>query len=168
MTSEQLSRVSLSILSTCISLPPPNPLARLFLITRSSTWSRILMTGGIPFIQHTEKRCPALSTTLCPTHRGQSREYGCLLHRRKRKIWGFHQYVFSSSPCTRLIPAQYTSPTTGGNLVTPTGEIVGKHDGMWYYTIGQGAKVSGMGMKMFVAKKGVGVDGKDILVVPGS
>jgi hypothetical protein len=60
------------------------------------------------------------------------------------------------------------SPTTGGNLVTPSGEIVGKHDGMWYYTIGQGAKVSGMGMKMFVAKKGVGVDGKDILVVPGS
>jgi len=68
----------------------------------------------------------------------------------------------------KLIPAQYTSPTTGGNLVTPSGEIVGKHDGMWYYTIGQGAKVSGMGVKMFVAKKGVGVDGKDILVVPGS
>ena len=52
--------------------------------------------------------------------------------------------------------------------MTPSGEIVGKHDGMWYYTIGQGAKVSGMGTKMFIAKKGVGVDGKDILVVPGS
>jgi tRNA-specific 2-thiouridylase len=39
---------------------------------------------------------------------------------------------------------------------------------MWYYTIGQGAKVSGMGIKMFVAKKGVGEEGRDILVVPGS
>ena len=39
---------------------------------------------------------------------------------------------------------------------------------MWYYTIGQGAKVSGMSTKMFVAKKGVGEDGNDILVVPGS
>ena len=39
---------------------------------------------------------------------------------------------------------------------------------MWYYTIGQGAKVYGMSTKMFVATKGVGKDGNDILVVPGS
>jgi tRNA U34 2-thiouridine synthase MnmA/TrmU len=52
--------------------------------------------------------------------------------------------------------------------VTPTGERVGKNEGMWYYTIGQGAKLSGMREKWFVAKKGVGEGGRDVLVVPGS
>jgi tRNA-specific 2-thiouridylase len=39
---------------------------------------------------------------------------------------------------------------------------------MWYYTIGQGAKLSGKSEKWFVAKKGVGQGSNDILVVPGS
>jgi tRNA U34 2-thiouridine synthase MnmA/TrmU len=39
---------------------------------------------------------------------------------------------------------------------------------MWYYTIGQGAKLAGKNQKWFVAKKGVGEGGNDILVVPGS
>lgn len=64
--------------------------------------------------------------------------------------------------------AQYTSPSTSGHLVTPTGERVGKNEGMWYCTIGQGAKLSGMKEKWFVARKGVGEEGKDVLVVPGS
>jgi hypothetical protein len=38
---------------------------------------------------------------------------------------------------------------------------------MWYYTEGQKAKIGGMKEGWFVAKKKVGVEGNDILVVPG-
>ncbi|WVF67811.1 tRNA (5-methylaminomethyl-2-thiouridylate)-methyltransferase [Kwoniella sp. CBS 6097] len=65
--------------------------------------------------------------------------------------------------------AQYTTPPESqGRLVLPSGEVVGSHDGLWYYTIGQRAKIANQAKPLFVAKKGVGVDRQDILVVPGS
>ncbi|WVQ95428.1 tRNA (5-methylaminomethyl-2-thiouridylate)-methyltransferase [Kwoniella sp. CBS 9459] len=65
--------------------------------------------------------------------------------------------------------AQYTTPPESqGRLVLPSGEVVGTHDGLWYYTIGQRAKIANQAKPLFVAKKGVGEDGQDILVVPGS
>lgn len=34
-----------------------------------------------------------------------------------------------------------------------TGEILGEHQGLWTYTIGQGAKLAGMSKKTFVCRK---------------
>jgi tRNA U34 2-thiouridine synthase MnmA/TrmU len=47
-----------------------------------------------------------------------------------------------------------------------TGEQIGKHQGLWSYTIGQGARVSGMPEKMFVVRKDVNT--KTVYVVPGT
>ena len=65
--------------------------------------------------------------------------------------------------------AQYTSPPPSqGYLVDSEGKRLGEHQGLWYYTIGQGARLGGMSDPWFVARKGVGETGQDILVVPGS
>ena len=65
--------------------------------------------------------------------------------------------------------AQYiTPPTTQGYLVDLAGERLGEHKGLWHYTVGQGARLGGMLEPFFVAQKGVGESGQDILVVPGS
>lgn len=66
--------------------------------------------------------------------------------------------------------AQYTQPTTEspGNLITPTGEILGPHNGLWHYTIGQRARLPSKEERWFVARKGVGESKKDVLVVPGA
>ncbi|WWC64946.1 tRNA (5-methylaminomethyl-2-thiouridylate)-methyltransferase [Kwoniella dejecticola CBS 10117] len=64
--------------------------------------------------------------------------------------------------------SQYTSPPSAqGHLVSPSGDILGTHKGLWYYTIGQRAKIPNQLQPMFVARKGVGRGGQDILVVPG-
>ncbi|WVO12428.1 tRNA (5-methylaminomethyl-2-thiouridylate)-methyltransferase [Cryptococcus depauperatus] len=64
--------------------------------------------------------------------------------------------------------SQYTSPPETGYLVTLTGDRLGEHKGLWHYTIGQRARIANQHKPMFVAKKGVGQTGQDILVVPGS
>lgn len=65
--------------------------------------------------------------------------------------------------------AQYiTPPSQQGYLVDPEGNRLGEHNGLWHYTIGQGARLGGMLEPWFVAKKGVGETGQDIQVVPGS
>lgn len=52
--------------------------------------------------------------------------------------------------------SQYISePSMPGNFVdVDTGEIVGRHNGAIYYTIGQGAKISGAVVRYFVCGKG--------------
>ncbi|WWD20918.1 tRNA (5-methylaminomethyl-2-thiouridylate)-methyltransferase [Kwoniella shandongensis] len=64
--------------------------------------------------------------------------------------------------------SQYTSPPESpGHLVNLSGKRLAPHKGLWYYTIGQRAKVANQLQPLFVAKKGVGENGQDILVVPG-
>ena len=74
------------------------------------------------------------------------------------------------SPCASSeFLAQYiTPPSQQGYLVDPEGNRLGEHNGLWHYTIGQGARLGGMLEPWFVAKKGVGETGQDIQVVPGS
>jgi len=67
------------------------------------------------------------------------------------------------------IVAQYASaPKMQGYLVDTEGHRLGEHKGLWHYTIGQGARLGGMVEPYFVARKGVGESGNDILVVPGA
>ena len=49
--------------------------------------------------------------------------------------------------------SQYIPPEPGPILHVVTGEEVGRHNGVWEYTIGQGAKLPGLGEKLFVAGK---------------
>lgn len=72
-----------------------------------------------------------------------------------------------SSSLDFLLSAQYTSPPEPGYLINLSGERLAEHKGLWYYTVGQRARVANQLKPMFVAKKGVGEKGTDILVVPG-
>ncbi|EPQ57770.1 tRNA 5-methylaminomethyl-2-thiouridylate-methyltransferase [Gloeophyllum trabeum ATCC 11539] len=62
--------------------------------------------------------------------------------------------------------SQYVPPKPGDIVDLETGKVVGQHQGLWTYTIGQGAKIRGLPEKAFVAKK----DPKSnvVYVVPGS
>lgn len=58
--------------------------------------------------------------------------------------------------------------TEPGYLVDLEGNQISPHKGLWNFTIGQRARIPGMDDRWFVAKKGVGKSGLDILVVPGA
>ncbi|ODN73065.1 tRNA (5-methylaminomethyl-2-thiouridylate)-methyltransferase [Cryptococcus amylolentus CBS 6039] len=62
--------------------------------------------------------------------------------------------------------SQYTSPPPPGFFTTPSGTPLQQHKGLWHYTIGQKARLGGQKEVLFVAKKGVGREGQDIVVVP--
>jgi tRNA U34 2-thiouridine synthase MnmA/TrmU len=51
--------------------------------------------------------------------------------------------------------AQYIPPEPGPIIDLVTGEKVGMHQGLWTFTIGQGAKLAGMNEKTYVARKDV-------------
>ncbi|TKA56164.1 hypothetical protein B0A53_01454 [Rhodotorula sp. CCFEE 5036] len=55
-------------------------------------------------------------------------------------------------------------PSLPGDIITETGKVVGRHDGLWRYTVGERARISGLPEAVFVAKK----DSKDntVVVVP--
>ena len=59
-------------------------------------------------------------------------------------------------------------PKNPGNIVTDSGKIVGVHDGLMYYTLGQrkGLKIGGQGKPWFVAHKNI--DDNTLVVVQGS
>lgn len=67
-----------------------------------------------------------------------------------------------------MAAAQYVTTPTEGWFVNPSGERIAKHRGLSFYTIGQRPGLGGMPGKWFIAKKGLGENGADILVVPGS
>ena len=50
------------------------------------------------------------------------------------------------------------TPSPGNFVDIDTGKIVGKHQGSMYYTVGQGAKISGASIKYFVCGKGDGTN----------
>ncbi|KDR73743.1 hypothetical protein GALMADRAFT_72401 [Galerina marginata CBS 339.88] len=60
----------------------------------------------------------------------------------------------------------YIDPSPGPIINKLTGETIGEHGGLWNFTIGQNARVPGMGQKMFVVEKDKNTNA--IMVVPGS
>jgi tRNA U34 2-thiouridine synthase MnmA/TrmU len=54
-----------------------------------------------------------------------------------------------------------------GYMVDSDGNKLKEHAGLWHFTEGQNAGIPGQPQAMYVAAKGVGESGKDILVVPG-
>lgn len=58
-------------------------------------------------------------------------------------------------------------PSKPGNIVDmATGKVVGHHDGLWQFTIGQRARIMSMSEKAFVAHKDV--EKNEIQVVLGT
>ncbi|KZS88403.1 5-methylaminomethyl-2-thiouridylate-methyltransferase [Sistotremastrum niveocremeum HHB9708] len=60
---------------------------------------------------------------------------------------------------------QYLTPKPG-KIVNEDGEVIGEHQGLWRYTIGQGAKLRGMPTRMYVSKKDH--EKNEVMVVPSS
>lgn len=58
----------------------------------------------------------------------------------------------------------YIPNTPGPFVELDTNQVVGQHQGLWYFTIGENARIPGMKQRMFVARK----DAKNnaIYVVP--
>ncbi|KAG8893829.1 hypothetical protein FRB99_001678 [Tulasnella sp. 403] len=61
--------------------------------------------------------------------------------------------------------SQYLPPNPGP-IVDLKGNTIGQHQGLWSYTIGQGARIPGQPTKMFVAAKNI--ERNTIVAVPGS
>ena len=49
--------------------------------------------------------------------------------------------------------AQYIKPKPGPIKELETDRVVGRHQGLWSYTIGQKARIPGLAQKAFVARK---------------
>jgi tRNA U34 2-thiouridine synthase MnmA/TrmU len=61
--------------------------------------------------------------------------------------------------------AHYLPPNSGCIVNLSTGECIGKHQGLWSITIGQGARLPSMAEKMYFAQKDVATN--TAFVVPG-
>ncbi|BGP13891.1 hypothetical protein JCM10213_002530 [Rhodosporidiobolus nylandii] len=44
-------------------------------------------------------------------------------------------------------------PPSPGNIEDESGKVVGRHNGLWRYTVGERARISGLSEKMFVGRK---------------
>ena len=64
-----------------------------------------------------------------------------------------------------IFPASYIQPNPGSIIDKLTGKKIGEHSGLWNFTIGQNARISGMPEKLFVVSKDL--DNNIIYVVPG-
>ncbi|KAI0693356.1 tRNA-specific 2-thiouridylase [Cytidiella melzeri] len=62
--------------------------------------------------------------------------------------------------------SQYISPKSGSIINATTRKVLGSHNGIWAYTIGQNARIPGLAQKMFVSGKDASRN--EILVVEGS
>ncbi|KAI0797492.1 tRNA-specific 2-thiouridylase, partial [Abortiporus biennis] len=62
--------------------------------------------------------------------------------------------------------AKYIPPNPGPIVELATGRVIGTHNGLWSFTIGQNARVKGMPEKMFVCEKDI--EKNTLYVVPGS
>ncbi|GAA5991297.1 hypothetical protein JCM5350_005325 [Sporobolomyces pararoseus] len=57
-------------------------------------------------------------------------------------------------------------PQSPGNIEDVNGKVFGQHQGLWKYTVGEGARLSGLPEKLFVAKKDP--ERNAVIVVPKS
>lgn len=62
--------------------------------------------------------------------------------------------------------ASYFVPNPGPIVNQVTGHPIGRHTGLWNFTVGQNVRLQGQPQKMFVSNKNSGLN--TIYVVPGS
>lgn len=109
-------------------------------------------------------------------------EDGGYQRQRGARVWAFVLWDRSDdsktlSVCSNLredtrsftdfrVAAQYIQPKPGYIVDAVTHRILGTHQGLWGYTIGQNARIPGLREKMFVSEKDASEN--VIFVVPGS
>ena len=71
--------------------------------------------------------------------------------------------VHDEMALTRAITDSYIPPSPG-DIEDVDGKVLGRHEGLWKYTVGEGARLSGLPQKMFVARKDV--ERNVVIVVP--
>jgi tRNA U34 2-thiouridine synthase MnmA/TrmU len=54
---------------------------------------------------------------------------------------------------SHVLTGDYVAPRPGPILEIDTNVELGQHNGLWTYTIGQGARLPGLSSKLFVAAK---------------
>lgn len=64
------------------------------------------------------------------------------------------------------LTAAYIPPNPGRIIDMTSGAVIGKHNGLWQYTIGENARLGGMVRRMFVAHKDI--DTNTVYAVPGT
>jgi tRNA U34 2-thiouridine synthase MnmA/TrmU len=69
--------------------------------------------------------------------------------RLRRTLLNNHPVDFGAN----LLVGDYVAPHPGPILEIDTNVQLGQHNGLWTYTIGQGAKLPGLSRKLFVAGK---------------
>jgi tRNA U34 2-thiouridine synthase MnmA/TrmU len=80
-----------------------------------------------------------------------------MLRWREEKVQRFLECVPVPS-CTMVIfscftQAEYIPPNPGPIIDLSTGKQIAEHRGLWTFTIGQNARISGLKTKTFVARK---------------
>lgn len=99
---------------------------------------------------------------------GPAGEHGHLLRRGEKEVSRLSVYVkrplfwICKAHCKT---AQYIPPNPGKIVHAETQEVVGTHEGLWNFTIGQGARLRGHAQRLFVSAKDVHEN--IIYVVPG-
>lgn len=90
-----------------------------------------------------------------------------MLRRWKIKIQPFPWWVLIYElECFQLLSASYLSSSPGPMVDETTGKVVAQHNGIWNFTIGECARISGLSEKMFVSGKNLATN--TIHVVPGT
>ena len=93
-------------------------------------------------------------------HERQERQYGNMFRRCEERVqWllGYVQRSFTTFQKESLLKltsfADSYLPQSPGNIEDVNGKVFGQHHGLWKYTVGEGARLSGLPEKLFVAKK---------------
>jgi tRNA U34 2-thiouridine synthase MnmA/TrmU len=83
----------------------------------------------------------------------------CFIGTRDRFGNFLGEILSSRLPWTRsltfLRPSDSYLEPKPGDIEDATGRVVGKHSGLWRYTIGEGARLSGFPAKMYVGRKDI-------------
>ncbi|KAG9012124.1 hypothetical protein FRB94_011819 [Tulasnella sp. JGI-2019a] len=116
----------------------------------SSVNQKQLSQAIFPLAEYTKEQVRDLARTRkLPTAARPDSVGLCFVGQKERRIDKFLSHYLTPHP---------------GPITDPQGKVLGEHQGLWTYTIGQCARIKGQPQKLFVARKDAGQN--SIVVVP--